>query len=333
MEVRKVQEMGGGTLLVSLPKEWAKQNTIKRGSILTVEARKDGFLIIYPFQKEEKSIREITIQYPAEYIEYLINEITGNYLLGYDLIKIQGRERITYEDRDKIKKAVRQLIGLEIVEEDAQSIVTQFLLESTTLTPEKILRRMHMISRGMHKDAITSLIENDERFVKVVAERDDEVDRLHFLLVRLIRSALLDSRLLNKLELNPIDCLDYRVASSLLETIGDSSVEMAKTVLRLPRFQLNDDLKIMLKESGEILEKMQDFSVKAFLTKDVKDARQVVKLFAILSTKLSEHEKLIPNQPLEVFTGLSSIFASISKIGRCHVDIADLAVPMYPIVR
>ncbi|MCP8307657.1 MAG: phosphate uptake regulator PhoU [archaeon] len=333
MEVRKVQEMGGGTLLISLPKEWVKQNMVKRGSILTVEARKDGFLIIYPFQKEEKPIREITIQYPAEYIEYLINEITGNYLLGYDLIKIQGKERITYEDREKIKKAVRQLIGLEIVEEDARSMITQFLLEPTTLTPEKILRRMHMISRGMHKDAITSLIESDERFVKVVAERDDEVDRLHFLLVRLIRSALLDSRLLNKLELNQIDCLDYRVASSLLETIGDASVEMAKTVLGLPKFHLNDNLKIMLKESGEILEKMQDFSVKAFLMKDVKDARQVVKLFATLSLKLSEYEKSIPNQPLEVFTGLSSIFASISKIGRCHVDIADLAVTMYPIVR
>ncbi len=333
MEVRKVQEMGGGTLLISLPKEWVKRNMVKRGSVLTVEARKDGFLIIYPFQKEEKSMREITIQYPAEHIEYLINDITGNYLLGYDLIKILGKERITYEDREKIKKAVRQLIGLEIVEEDAQSIITQFLLEPTTLTPEKILRRMHMISRGMHKDAITSLIESDERFVKVVAERDDEVDRLHFLLVRLIRSALLDSRLLNKLELNSIDCLDYRITSSLLETIGDASVEMAKTMLKLPKFHFNDKLKSMLKESGEILEKMQDFSVKAFLTKDVKDARQVVKLFATLSIKLNEHEKFIPNQPLEVFTGLSSIFSSISRIGRCHVDIADLAVPMYPIVR
>lgn len=333
MELRKVQEMGGGTLLISLPKEWVKQNTVKRGSILTVEARKDGFLVIYPFQKKEKSILETSIQYPEEQIEYIINEITGAYLLGYDLIRIHGKERITYEDREKIKEAVRQLIGLEIVEEDAQSILIQFLLEPTTLTPEKILRRMHMISRGMHKDAITSLIENDEHLVKVVAERDDEVDRLHFLLVRLIRSALLDFKLLNKIELNMIDCLDYRVASSLLEMVGDVSVEMAKTMLKLPKFYFDDKLKNILKEFGEILEKMQDLSVKAFLTKNVKDARQVVKLFATLSAKLNEHEKSIPNHPLEVFTGLSSIFSSISKIGRCHVDIADLSVTMYPTVR
>lgn len=333
MELRKVQEMGRGTLLISLPKEWAKQSMVKRGSILTVEARKDGVLVIYPFQKNEKMIHETIIQYPEEQIEYLINEITGAYLLGYDLIRIHGKERITYDDRERIKEAVRHLIGLEIVEEDSQSILIQFLLEPTTLTPEKILRRMHMISRGMYKDAITSLIENDEHLVKVVAERDDEVDRLHFLLVRLIRSALLDFKLLNKIELNMIDCLDYRIASSLLEMIGDASVDMVKTVLKMPKFSFNDKLNDMLKESGEILERMQDLSVKAFLTKNVKDARQVVKLFSILSAKLNEYEKFIPYQPLEVFTGLSSIFSSISKIGRCHVDIADLSATMYPIVR
>ncbi|MEM3383277.1 MAG: phosphate uptake regulator PhoU [Nitrososphaerales archaeon] len=333
MELRKVQEMGGGTLLVSLPKEWVKQSMVKRGSILAIEARKDGVLVIYPFQKKEKSILETTIQYPKEKIEYLINEITGAYLLGYDLIKIHGKERITYDDRERIKEVVRHLIGLEIVEEDSQTILIQFLLEPTTLTPEKIIRRMHIISRGMYKDAITSLIENDERLVRVVAERDDEVDRLHFLLVRLIRSALLDFKLLNKIELNMIDCLDYRIVSSLLETVGDVSVEMVKTMLKLPKLYFDDQLVSILKDSGQILERMQDLSVKAFLTKNMKDARQVVELFTILSSKLNGYEKMFSCQPLEVFVGLSSIFSSIIKIGRCHVDIADLSVTMYPTVR
>jgi hypothetical protein len=89
----------------------------------------------------------------------------------------------------------------------------------------------------------------------------------------------------------------------------------------------------MFKEVEETLERMQDFSVKAFLTKSTKDARQVVRLFTDLSAKLDEHKKSILNQPLEVFSGLSSILLSINKICRCHVDIADLSVPMYPIVR
>jgi len=333
MELRKVQEMGGGTYLISLPKEWARKNMVKKGSFLTVDMTKNGYLIIYPFQKEERSINEIVTRYPAEKIEYMINEITGGYLLGYDVIKVQGKDQITYDDRGKIKKAVEQLIGLEIVEEDAQSITTQFLLEPTFFTPDKVFRRMHTISRGMCNDAIISLVKRDKYLVKVVAERDDEVDRLHFFLVRLIRSALLDPKLLSNFKLNPIDCLDYRVASSLLETIGDCSIKIVKNVSKLPRFDFSDELNNMFKEVKETLKKMQDLAVKAFLTKSINDARQVMELYNTLSRRLDDYEKVIPSKPLSIFMGLSVIFLSIIEICRCNADIADLAVPMCSNIR
>jgi phosphate uptake regulator len=332
MELRKVQEMGGGTLLISLPKEWVKKNNVTKGSVITIEEKGNEYLIVYPLLKEERSIREVTIPYPAKYMEYLINDITGSYLLGYDLIKIQGKERTTYEDRERIKKAIRQLIGLEIVEEDSLSITAQFLLEPTILTPEKIFRRMHVISMGMYKDAITSFLENDEHLVKVVCERDEEVDRLHFLLVRLIRSALLDSRLLMKFDMKPIDCLDYRVASNLLEDIGDSAVDIAKNVITLPDIAFDEVLKKMISNAGETLEKIQEHAVKAFLNKSAKDARQVMKLYASLTSQINEHGKALTKKPLQIIIGLSAITSSISKIGHCHVDLADLTVPLYPLV-
>lgn len=333
MELRKVQEMGGGTPIISLPKKWAKQNSIKKGDVLSLEVRKDNSLIIYPFMKEEKVTREATITYPKEYIEYLVNEITGAYLLGYDVIRVQGKERITYEDRDRLKKAIRQLIGLEIVEEDAQSVTIQSLLEPTTLTPEKIFRRMHMISGGMHRDAITSLLEKDEHLVKVVVERDEEVDRLHFLLIRLIRSAIVEPRLLDEFGLSAVDCIDYRVASNLLEAVGDSSVDIAKNVLKLSKFLLDDALKKGLEDARDVLEKMQELVVRAFLTKSVKDARQAIELSSRLMAQMGKYEKAILGRPLEVFTPLSSILSSINRVCHYHIDIADLAVPLYPIVR
>jgi len=262
----------------------------------------------------------------------LINDITGSYLLGYDLIKIQGKERATYEDRERIKKAIRQLIGLEIVEEDSLSITAQFLLEPTTLNPEKIFRRMHVISMGMHKDAITSFLENDEHLVKVVCERDEEVDRLHFLLVRLIRSALLDSKLLMKFDMKPIDCLDYRVASNLLEDVGDSAVDIAKNVITLPDITSDEVLKNMISKAGETLEKIQEHAVRAFLNQSAKDARQVMKLYASLTSQINEYRNVLTKKPLQIIIGLSAITSSISKIGHCHVDLADLTVPLYPLM-
>ena len=156
MELRKVQVMGGGTALVSLPKQWVKRNKVERGTILSIDDQSGDTLTIYPFVDNKTDVKEVEVDYPTEYMENLINSITGAYLLGYDVIRIKGKHRMKFEDREKIKDATRQLVGLEILEEDAQSITTQFLLGDTILGPEKILRRMHMIVREMYKDALTA---------------------------------------------------------------------------------------------------------------------------------------------------------------------------------
>jgi len=238
-----------------------------------------------------------------------------------------------FEDREKIKKAVRRLIGLEIVEEDVHSIVINFLMELTTLSPEKIFRRIHVMTKGMCKDAITSIINGDEQLVKNVAERDEEVDRLYFLLVRLLRSAMLDPKLLSKFNLNLINCLDYRIAANLLETIGDTSVEVAKKGSPSLMLSFDKNFKKTLENMSELLEKVQDLAVKAFFSSSMADASQVVKHYGVLRTALKEYEAKIFDKPLLSVMATSEILASIDRICRCLVDIADLVVPVHTMVR
>ncbi|MFQ6134740.1 MAG: PhoU domain-containing protein [Nitrososphaerales archaeon] len=333
MELRKIQEMGGGTALVSLPKEWVKMNNLRKGSLLSIERTPDNRILIYPHQKEEHESRRIDIPYPAEYREYLLNQITGAYLMGYDIITIQARERMSYQDREMIKTAVRHLVGLEIVEEDAHSITTQFLPEPATLNPEKILRRISMISRGMHRDAITALLEKDEHLVKVVAERDDEVDRSYFLLVRLIRSAVMDPRLASSFKLSPIDCLDYRVAANLLESIGDRSTDLARTVSKMQSLSLSPEVSKKLDEASRLLEEEQDLALKTFLTRRAEAARGVVRLSGDLQKTLADLEQSTTSMSNTLRSPILDIVSSMNSIRKYHIDIADLAVPMYPIVR
>ena len=54
MEIRKIQEMGGGTLLVSLPKRWVIRNKIEKGHIITFEEAEKGRLILLPERNEKK---------------------------------------------------------------------------------------------------------------------------------------------------------------------------------------------------------------------------------------------------------------------------------------
>ena len=174
--------------------------------------------------------KEVVIQYPVSKEENISADVTGAYLLGYDIIKIKGKSAISIEDREKIRALMRRLVGMEIIDEDASNVTVQFLLDATTLSPDKILKRMSSIALGLFRDTINSLTSEDKTVLQTIPSRDDEIDRQYFLLVRLIRSALVDKKLATALNLGNIDILDYRIAANLLETAGDTIVELASSI-------------------------------------------------------------------------------------------------------
>ena len=327
MDNRKVQELGGGTAFISLPKSWIKKNQIKRGNILSIEILKDDSLVIY-LPNKIIDLKKIEITYPNLDIDKIINEVIGAYLLGYDIIQIKGKQRLNFKDMKQIIQTVRHLVGLEIIEEDANSITTQFLLESETLNPKKLLERMHGLVKEMYKDAIVSLLENDDQLVDVAIERDEEVDRLYFLLVRLIRSNILNTKLSIKFDLLSIDYLDYRVAANILETIGDNSVELATTVKELRTMTLKSQLKKLLHEFVIELNDIQDLSINLFLLKKISDRNNVINKYNKLNQKLYNIENLMLDKKNTVIRSSWTLLTTLDKILKSMKDITDLAVPI-----
>lgn len=327
MDNRKVQELGGGTAFISLPKSWVKKNQIKRGNILSIEILKDDSLVIY-LPNKIIDLKKIEITYPNLDIDKIINEVIGAYLLGYDIIQIKGKQRLNFKDMKQIIQTVRHLVGLEIIEEDANSITTQFLLESETLNPKKLLERMHGLVKEMYKDAIVSLLENDDQLVDVAIERDEEVDRLYFLLVRLIRSNILNTKLSIKFDLLSIDYLDYRVAANILETIGDNSVELATTVKELRTMTLKSQLKKLLHEFVIELNDIQDLSINLFLLKKISDRNNVINKYNKLNQKLFNIENLMLDEKNTAIRSSWTLLTTLDKILKSMKDITDLAVPI-----
>ena len=115
---------------------------------------------------------------------------------------------------------------MEIVEEDSSRIRVQFLLDASAVSPDKILKRISSIAVGMFNDILTSLVSGDLTNLRTLHNRDLEVNRQYFLLVRLIRSVVVAARPAHAFNLENIDILDYRLAASLLERAGDTIVEL-----------------------------------------------------------------------------------------------------------
>lgn len=327
MQLRKVQEMGGATLLISLPKDWARSASVTKGAVLSIENSPDGGLLIYPVHSPNSRLeKDIEIEYPSKFETIgLANEITGAYLLGYDLIKVKGKDRIASKDREKIIQAIKGLIGLEVVEENALEITCQFLVDNTAVEPSKIFRRINAIVRAMVSDTLKQITSYDTNQFEPIAERDDEVDRLHFLLVRLIRSAVRDPRAAGKFGLSAIDCLDYRVGASALETAGDYAVELSNAISNIG--QLNKDAVSNMIGLGDVLDSIEDLSVRGFVGKDYSLAREALEKYKEFESILNllRGENNISN-----YAELLHFVDIIERIGRCQRDIADLVSPMRP---
>jgi len=322
-DMRKVQQTPGGTFFVCLPKAWAVQQGLKRGSIVSIAQRSDGRLMVDPMYDSESSPRTVALV-PGPFLD---REIVGKYLLGFDIIRVEVRKRISFEARATVKETASRLIGLEIVEEDYSGIVLQCLLDPSGFPPEKILRRGYAIAAGMHRDAVSAFIDGDARLAGNVEARDEEVNRLYFLLVRILRPIVQNPSIGEKLGIRPIECLDFRLVASLVEAIGDESVNVASKVVEMANSRLAEDLRKLFLDLHAVCFGAHEKALSAFFSGDVEEAQNVKKLHEKIESISTGIEKVDKGLSIEVLPQILSVSAILRQIYEHSVDIADLAMP------
>ena len=328
MNPRKVLEMGGGTLLISLPKEWTRKNGIRKGGTLDVTELSGRKLIVRPIGDAEDKPREFIVEYPGEDFSQVTNDVTGAYLLGYDIIRVQGKRTISREDRAKLKATIARLVGLEIMDEDSRRMTVQFLLASSAIVPEKLVRRMSGLLEGMLRDTAEALAKGDSKLLTLVAERDDEVDRLYFLLVRATRAAVTRPDVAEEYGLSPVDLVDYRVLASFLESVGDAVTELSR--------KLNEgrDSKQLFHEYATCvmkLNEMNDLATQAFISRRAGRPRSINMKVNALAKEMSERLAAISKLPAAEGTAVAEVLGSLERVSKLLVDVSDLAVITQPV--
>ena len=320
--IRRLQKIGS-TILVSLPKEWVDANNLDKSSQVELETGPDSISI--SANKEIRLTKDLVISYPLPKDENIVADITGAYLLGYDIIQINSKSIIPGEDREKIRNSMRRLVGMEIIEEDSSKINMQFLLDTRTLNPEKILKRMSSIALGMYDDVTRGLVSEDKSNLKTLAKRDVEVNRQYFLLVRLIRSTLVDKRLANVFNLENIDVLDYRVAANLLENAGDTIVELADFIYNS---SLSEDLLKKTFLAVQNFDGLAEKSINAFTKPDRRLAIEAIASHKKFQENLSNLRITIGNKK-QIPIDFHDLIYMFERIAKSWADVADLVKPIY----
>ena len=323
---RRLQRIGS-SILVSLPKEWVVANNLDKSSQVEIETTQNNLTITT--QQRKKPTKEVEIPYPLSKEDSVVANITGAYLLGYDLIRIKGKSTISIKDRENIRASMRSLVGIEIIDEDAKTITTQVLLDESSVNPQKILKRMNSIAQGMFIDVL-DMLQNPDQLASVV-DRDSEINRQYFLLVRLIRSAIVDKRLAATFNLVDMDILDYRLAANIIENAGDTIVSITDTVAKSMAFKTMAKSHFnLISDIAKDIEEIQTKSVDAFVSND--------RILAI--TTIQHHKKLLKKmhgaripkgtalKETEILPFLD-LLQGIENYAKSWSDILDLIQPSY----
>jgi phosphate uptake regulator len=321
-DLRKIQQTPTGTFFVCLPRDWALKNGLKKGTLVCLEVASDGKLLLDAEYNAEPPAMTTSLSVGP----YLRREIIGRYLLGYDNIDITAKDRIDSNVRNTVKSTANSLAGLMIVEETPSKISLQTLGQQPSSLPEKLLQRNYAIAAGMIRDAASSFVNGDAELAKNVMERDEESNKFYFLLVRILRTIIQNPRLSEKLKITPIECLDYRLAASLIEGIGDACVQVAKKTVALEGVKFTGEQQKLLSVLQMICYEAHEQALKAFLTRNIALAENVRNIRAKLDATYANIEYSAKEAPVDLMTQILATAGFLRQIYERSVDLADLVV-------
>ena len=331
-EVRRIQLTGGSTYIVSLPKRWVEEMGLGKGSLVRIYWEEGVGLRLEPeVEGEERRTRRAVIDISSKTTpESLVRKVVSAYLVGYNVIQVRNPERrIATTQRYAIKDLIRKkLLGIELLSDLPQELTLQVLVGHGELSVKDALRRMSAIAASMHRDAIMALMTDDPELAREVIEMDDEVDRFGLYIIRLLKMAVSDGRVLREIGLSsPRECLGYRLITKSIERMADHAANIAQNSLTMTPMNLSRELLREIKAMSDSALRVFEEAIEALFKWDYASADRVFeKAEETRQMEAGVVQKVIKHAPAEDVPALRLIIESIRRTAEYGSDIAEIVL-------
>ena len=323
MHTRRLQRTGGSTLIVSLPKAWARRMGLGSGQVVGMMEQDNGTLVINPQLTPSDSSLRTVLETHDEPSQHLIRALISCYLGGAHIMEVRSANHFNLAQRQAVRDFTGLVIGAEIVEETSQTIIVQDLTDVGTLPLRNALKRTFLIVRAMHRDIWSNLQDYQHGLRVTIKDRDMEVDKLYWFITRQYNLLVAQPWLTERLGTSVREGLAYMLVARVLERIGDHAVHMADTLgmtkeLKPPEALVQE----MVNLSDAILCLLQQ-GVESFLGSKALAANQIIDEGKILAEKCSTF--LIQEVwPLgSVGLPLHNLIESLRRVALYTTDIAE----------
>ncbi|MFX1357344.1 MAG: PhoU domain-containing protein [Promethearchaeota archaeon] len=327
IETRRVQQTGGSSFIVSLPKEWIEKHGIEPKDTIGILSQPDGNLLITPYISSQDYIKEKVFDVDEiKNSDFLFRLLIGAYIMGYTIIKIKtSREKFESFIRETVEGFINIAIGPEIIEETNQFIMIKDLLNPKEMPFEKTIKRMYILVQGMHEDAVKALEEGNKKLAEKVINRDDQVDKLNWLVERQSHIVLRDIILCQKMGITLEDASNFQFISKFLERIGDHAVKIARSVLKIDYQKINKKLFESITNASKMSLQLLNISLDAWLQKDLILANENIESISKL-IEVCEQIQFHTENSAESVVEIGYIIESIRRAGEYSSDISEIII-------
>lgn len=236
-----------------------------------MEELPDGTLLVKPSKvdsgNEERRVAELKLMEGNE--AEVERRIIALYEAGYDVIRVAAPDPAL----KVVRRLVKRLSGIEVVAESSDYVTLEVVLDHASLSFEKILTRMAELVQLSLDDLGMYSKGGGTELLKRVMQRDDELDKFYFLLVRQSSICLRKPRLARELGLRgSADIYPLLYYGKTLERMGDILTQLA---MYLSEFGERLDAGTL-----QVLRRAFLLAVNAFNFGDLTTARELTLLYA-----------------------------------------------------
>ena len=228
METRKLQEVGGGTYTVSIPKEWATSHSLEAGMALHLYTHSDGTIVLRAKQKDVDELALADITVAGEDPALVERAVQAAHAIGFETVTLVPEETFSDAQVRAARRTARNLVGTDLLVVTDDEITVQHLLDASNVSVRQMVVQLQFTTLSIHRRATAALTDPDTNVYAQLTERDDEADRLARMVSRHLTRALVSLEEIDRLGVSRPQLFDLYRTAQLLESVADHGVAIAR---------------------------------------------------------------------------------------------------------
>jgi len=264
MQTRKLQQVGGGTYTVSIPKEWANDHQLEAGMELYLTTHSDDSIVVRAAEKDVDELATATVAVHGDEPALVERALQAAHAVGFETVTLEPAETFTDEQRRAARAVVRNLVGTDLLVTNETEITVQHLLDAANVSVRQSVVQLQFTALSIHRTATDALVAADADAYERLRGRADEADRLFRMVGRHLSRSLVSLEEIDRLGVDRPTLFDYYVTARQLEGVARRGVGVARAARRLPE-PLPDPVAENVREAAEAARTVVDDATTAVL--------------------------------------------------------------------